>query len=161
MSYGDYYEGLRALPSPGEMMEDEGVYALGSYSAATREVDGVVPIPGRNLLRYDRVCYYVTGVVSSAIRDSGMGRSTQEFLLVAGDARLVARASLGRSNGPSVGHRITLKCLFEFVATYDWSAFDLPGEWTGDWRVEQVIHRAHSPGRDYVVDLAAVARRDQ
>src|SRR4051794_41069854 len=43
MSYGDYYDGLQALPSPGEMMEEEGVYALGSYSAATREGVGGRP----------------------------------------------------------------------------------------------------------------------
>ena len=159
-SNADYDEGQRALPPPGEVLDDEGVYALASSRVATLDVDGVVAVPGRDVLRRDRGCYWVTGVVSSPIRPMGSTRTsvTQEFLLVAGNARLVARTTLKRRDRLGVGERCTVECIFELVASHDWSAFDLPGEWAGDWRVQQVIQPGTSPGWDLVLDLAAVSQ---
>ena len=156
-SYVDYDEHTRALPPAGEVLADEGVYALASSAVATRDADGVVPVPGRDPLRRDRGSSWLTGVVSSEVRPMGSA-TTQEFLLVAGDARFVARASLKGREPLRPGERCTLECIFELVASHDWSAFDLPGEWAGDWRIQQVVRAGTSSGWDFVLDLAAVAR---
>jgi hypothetical protein len=163
---GEFHEGQRALPSPGDLLAEEGVYALSSARVATEDIDGVVPIPGLDPLSPTRACYWVTGVVSDVIRPLGSdqpcgSRATaagtwvaQEFLLVAGAARLVARTSLRRRDLLRVGERCTLVCRFEFVAGYDWSVFDLPEEWAGDWRVQQVVDGRRR--QDWAFDLVAV-----
>jgi hypothetical protein len=158
-SDSDYYERLRELPPPGGVLEDEGVYAIGSSRAPTRDEDGVVPIPGQDLLLRDRRCYWVTGVVGSQPRPMGSA-STQEFLLVAGSARFVARMTLKPEDRVGLGERVTVECMFELVASHDWSAFDLGEDWGCDWRIEQIIRPGSSPGWDFIVDLAATTAVD-
>lgn len=156
-SLSDYYEGQRSLPPAGGVLDGEGVYALASSPVPTHEVDGVAPMPGRDVLSRRRPCYWVTGVVSSLTRPVDWARQsgTQEFLLVAGNARLVTRVTLTRRRPLTAGDRCTLPCFFELVASHDWAAFDLPEDWAGRWRIESIIDSGASRGWDYILDLEA------
>ncbi len=128
---------------------------------STRDVDGVVPIPGRDLLRHGRECYWVTGTVAGPVRELSADRTSvfQEFLLVAGDARLICRTTRRRRDRLDLGDRFTLACFFEFVSGSDWSVFDLPDHWDADWRLQQISPpEGRSAFVDLVLDLEPVRR---
>lgn len=145
------------LPPPGGVLRDEGVYASGIEILPTLDVDGVVPIPGRDPLERGRMCYWLTGTVGRYAEDGDDGEGSADgcFLITStGGMRLLGQLTHRFRATVQPGSRVTLECSLSLVAGYDWSLFNLPEEWSWNWRV---LATRELKGRfnmsDYALDI--------
>jgi hypothetical protein len=143
------------LPT-GEVFND-GIYALGRKLLPTLDEDGVVPILGRNSMKQGRRAYRLTGTVGRFPADAGGGEDPADghFLLtVTKVLRFVGHLEAGLSRHITSGSRISLECSLSLAPGCDWALYDLPEDWSSDWRVLETRELKWGFGMpDYVLDL--------
>jgi hypothetical protein len=137
--YGsDLYDNQNYLPPPGGVMLDEGVYAMGVTSLPTLDLDGLIPIPGRDPLEQGRKCYWLTGTVGPFTQSADQGPDAVGdcFLITStGGMRFLSHLTHRLRATLQPGQRITLECCLSLVAGSDWTVFSLPEEWSWNWRL--------------------------
>jgi hypothetical protein len=159
--YGsDVNDGQNHLPPPGSIMRDEGVYARGVKTLPTLDLDGLIPIPGRDPLEQGRMCYWLTGTVGRYAQDLDHDEDAGGdcFLITStGGMRFLGQLTHRLRATVQPGQRVTLECCLFLVAGSDWTVFDLPEEWSWNWRLLEIRELdSRSSITDYVIDIEPI-----
>ena len=136
------------------MLEDAVVYARCRNVLPPRSVDGVVPIPGRDLSPGGPAGYWLTGTVTSESLEIDELRSSwpswwpgkqgawgsYRFPISVGEMRFVASLQARRRDFVvQPGSRVTVECSFAQLAGWEEEMDHLPEGWGSDWKVLQTV----------------------